>query len=128
MTGMSPSDARDFIKLEIAALEADCEPIITVSTGPRLAARSLDWWYEGENIEDEGSITKRTTAYLRTYVAAAGQKRLFAIGIPLSKGRLWMDKYVIRRLHADGYLTYVEGFEPYFEPTDAGERLLEAGQ
>jgi hypothetical protein len=95
---------------------------MTVSHGAREDARALDWWYSG-NVEEEGSITSRTIAYLRTYLDVAGQPKLYAAGIPLDRGRLWMDKYVIRRLHRDGYLEFHDGKDPFFAPTEQATRL-----
>jgi len=123
MKRLTASEARDQLKAHIAALQADCEPIITVNHGPRAEARAIDWWYDG-NVEEEGRITSRTIAYLRTYLDAAGQPKLYAAGIPLARGRLWMDKYVVRRLHKDGYLAFHQGMEPFFTPTEQAEALI----
>ena len=123
MRRLTAAEARDALKSYIAALNADCEPIVTINHGPREEARLLHWWYSG-NVEDEGSITPRTVAYLRTYLDAAGQPRLYAAGIPLARGRLWMDKYVIRRLHKDGHLEFHDAKEPFFTPTERAQTLI----
>lgn len=120
-------EARAVLAEEIARVGGAYRADLTRTDGPRKEANRLEWWYEG-NVEDEGSITDRTLAFIRAYRRIAGETELYAQGLLLDKGRVHMDKYVIRRLHADGYLDFWDGSYAYFRLTPAGEELVETGR
>ena len=108
---------------EIEAVGGSYEPNLTRTDGPRVEANDLAWWYSG-NVEEEGSITPRTLALVRAYLRIAGDAPMYAQGLLLFQGRVHMDKYVVRRLHKDGYLSFVEAPYAYFELTPLGKELV----
>lgn len=108
----------------IAAVGGGYRDNLTRTDQPRAEAKELSWWYAG-NVEQEGSITRRTIAYLHAYLKIAGNGQLHASGLLLDQGRVHMDKYVIRRLHQDGFLVFNESrMSPYFTVTEKGDELL----
>lgn len=119
-------EAKAILTEEIARIGEAYEPNLVRTDGPRAAANERDWWYKG-NVEKVGSITPRTLAYFRAYKRIAGENKLYAKGLLLDQGRVHMDKYVMRRLEADGYLTFVPALDAYFELTPAGSTLIETG-
>lgn len=121
----SEHQARQFMAEEIARVGGCYRDTLTRTDQPRVEAKALAWWYAG-NVEDEGTITARTKAYLRAYVRIAGNGQLHTQGLLLKQGRVHMDKYVIRRLHQDGYLTFNDSrISPYFSLTDLGSALID---
>lgn len=108
----------------------------TVKDEKREEAAKLDWWYTCS--EDGHGDTPRTRAYFRAYVRIAADDdeieagtKLPAQGLRLQpKGRLWMDKYIVRAMHNRGFIEFVEKpegmYEPAFQLTPAGlERINE---
>lgn len=96
--------------------------------GARPGSAKLDWWHD-KTPDNEMSETPRSKAYLRGYLRLSQypDKRLLAGGIPLERGRLWMDKSIVSRLERDGYISFVDegGSEPYFLLTPEGSELVE---
>ncbi|MDB5738232.1 MAG: hypothetical protein JWO65_1900 [Sphingomonas bacterium] len=118
--------AKEILTEEIADVGGGYEVGLVRTDGPRAAANELSWWYEG-NVEDEGSITRRTLAYLRAYVRIGGDLGMQAQGLLLDRGRVHMDKYVMRRLHKDGFVAFVKAPAAFFDLTDDGRRLIADG-
>lgn len=121
-------EARAILAEEIERVGGAYEARLIRTDGPRADANRLEWWSDGVS-EEEGSITDRTLAYLRAYHRIAGGMEMYAAGLLLDKGRVHMDKYVIRRLYEDGYLDFFEErLAPYFRLTPAGEELVKSGR
>ncbi len=118
-------EAKKILGEEIDRIGGGYENHLVRTDGPRSEANELDWWYSG-NVEEQGAITKRTIAFFRAYERIAGELGLQAQGLLLEKGRVHMDKYVIRRLHHDGYLAFVKSAFSYFEITPSGRVLLDS--
>ena len=106
----------------------------SVQDEPNEEAANLSWWRE---TDDGAGETQRSRAYLKAYLRiasndlpiAAGNK-LRARGITLSpKGRIWMDRYVIGKMHGKGVLEFVEKpdgmHEPAFVLTPQGVEWVE---
>ena len=101
----------------------------SVSDEPFDDAKNESWWRETDSGEGE---TDRNRAYLRAYLRIANDDapigagdRLKAAGIPIKpKGRIRMERYVIGKMKARGFLEFQENplgmYEPAFVLTDAG--------
>lgn len=98
-----------------------------VKDGLRPGANDLAWWHE-HTPAAERSETRYNLAHLRAYVRIAGSDRLTAVGLPLDRQRLWMDRSVISRLERDGYLAFEPGLYAAFALTERGRDWLENGQ
>lgn len=98
-----------------------------VKDGPRPGANDLTWWHE-HTPAAERSETRYNLAHLRAYVRISGTDRLTAVGLPLDRQRLWMDRSVISRLERDGYLAFEPGLYAAFVLTERGREWLENGQ
>ena len=101
MTRFKKSDARQIMDEEIARLGLEFAAF-EVQDGPRPGANDLDWWHQNTPTS-ERSETRYNLAHLRAYVRISGSETLPAVGIPLYRRRLWMDRSVISRLERDGY-------------------------
>lgn len=111
------------MKEEIAKFTSRIDLFFEVKEGGRIDARELQWWLK--DFEDkESSTTDRNLAYLRFYRRVAGGPKLLAEGLLLDRRRVWMDRSVIRRLVRDGYVSFVDGKDPFFQITTAGEELI----
>lgn|SRR5690242_10221626 len=98
-----------------------------VKNGSRPNANELTWRHE-HTPATERSETRYNLAHLRAYVRIAGSDRLTAVGLPLDRQRLWMDRSVISRLERDGYLAFEPGLYATFELTGRGRDWLENGE
>ena len=119
-------EARRIIEEEVQRVGGGYEASLVRTDFPRVEANEIDWWYSGK-VEEEGTITRRSVAYLRAYSKIGGAMGLQAQGLLLDRGRLHMDKYVIRRLHKECHLTFVKGPTSFFELTPSGRKLIEDG-
>jgi hypothetical protein len=124
------TEARQIIEDELESEGWDTASTFTVEEGgARPGSAELDWWHD-KTPDNETSETPRSKAYLRAYLRLSQypDNRLLAGGIPLERGRLWMDKSIISRLERDGYISFVDtdGSEPYFLLTPEGSVLVEA--
>lgn len=112
-------DEIDRLGLGFAAFE--------VKDGPRPGANDLAWWHE-HTPAAERADTKYNLAHLRAYVRIAGSEVLPAVGIPLDRQRLWMDRSTISRLTRDGYLEFVPAMHSTFILTDKGRAWVADGK
>lgn len=123
---LKKAEARRIIDEETARL--GCEfAAFEVKDGPRPGANDLKWWHE-HTPAAERSETRYNLAHLRAYVRIAGGDVLIAVGLPLDRQRLWMDRSVVSRLERDGYLAFQPGLYSTFVLTERGRDLLENGQ
>lgn len=117
-------EAEAIMREEIAKFSSRIDYMMDIKSGPREEARTLDWWRK-DSSDTESAITDRNKAFLRTYHRIAGSK-LWSSGLPLlDRGRVYMDRSVLRRLERDGFVRWIDGRDPYFEITPAGTWLLE---
>jgi len=126
MTRLKKNDARRIIDEEIARLGLGFAAF-EVKEGPRPDANDLAWWHERTPITERAE-TKYNLAHLRAYVRITGGEKLPAVGIPLDRQRLWMDRSVISRLERDGYLEFTCGLHSMFALTDKGREWLVDGR
>lgn len=118
-------EARQIIAEELERAGWETEPTFTVEAGARPGADSIDWWRDAKSI-DEQPDTLRNLAYLRAYVRIAGEMPIYACGLMLDRGRLWMDRSIMSRLESKGYLAF-EGAgknEPWFVLTEKGQAFV----
>jgi hypothetical protein len=121
---VSGTRAREILREEIARFSSKIDFMMDIKSGPRLEAAALDWWRK-DFIDKESATTDRNIAFLRAYRRIAGSPRLWAMGLPLAdRGRVYMDRSVMRRLERDGYVRFVDGRDPYFDVTERGETLI----
>ena len=117
-------EAKDILREEIAKFASRIDFMMDIKSGPRVEAATLEWWRK-DIVDGESATTDRNVAFLRAYRRIAGSPRLWAHGLPLAdRGRVYMDRSVMRRLERDGYVRFVEGKDPYFEITHRGEELI----
>jgi hypothetical protein len=95
----------------------------TIRTSCNDEGRFLDWW-QARMKDNESSITRRSLGYLIGYARIAAGGLLWATGLPLDGGILWMDRSVLKRFERDGYLRWTSGAEPHFEITPKGALLI----
>ena len=74
-------------------------------------------------VDIESATTDRNVAFLRAYRAIGGAK-LYAEGLLLEWGRVYMDRSMLRRLERDGFVVFVDGHDPCFATTGKGEELI----
>ena len=87
------------------------------------AAATETWWLDGDR-RDDPYANPRTQAYLRAYLAIAGDE-LPARGIPLSDRRyMWLDKGIMKSLLLFNLIASQSGT---FRLTDAGREYLRRG-
>lgn len=98
-----------------------------VKDGPRPGANDLAWWHEHTPAAERAN-TKYNLAHLRAYFRIAGSEVLPAVGIPLDRQRLWMDRSTISRLTRDGYLEFVPAVHSTFILTDKGRAWVADGK
>ncbi|MEB3414473.1 hypothetical protein VCJ71_00190 [Alteriqipengyuania sp. WL0013] len=133
---MRKGEALRIFREELAKTGHDSPHDFTVKDLKREEAARLEWWYSNE--DDGAGDTPRNRAFFRAYSRIAADKNSVTVGTKLPaqglklepKGRLWMDKYVVRKMHQLGFLNFTEKpqgmFEPVFEITSAGfERINE---
>jgi hypothetical protein len=115
--------AQEILREEIDKFTSRIDFMMDLKVGPRTEAREISWWRK--DFKDmESATTDRNIAFLRAYVRIGGAK-LFAEGLLLlDKGRVYMDRSVIRRLERDGFITFHDGRDPYFSLTAAGLDLI----
>ncbi|MEN3973207.1 hypothetical protein WJS89_11055 [Sphingomicrobium sp. XHP0235] len=78
------------------------------------------WWLH--NLKpNEAADTGRSKAYLRTYRWLASDSKIWAVGLPLRKKRVWLDRSVMKRLLDQNFVEFVEGKPSYFVITPKGE-------
>lgn len=112
------------LREEVAKFPSRIDFMMDLKRGPRTEARELSWWLK-DGSDVESATTDRNRAFLRAYLRIAGDGRLYAEGIPLAdRGRVYLDRSVVRRLHRDGFVDFVQGRDPYFEVTATGQELL----
>lgn len=122
---LKKAEAKQILDEEVARL--DCGfAAFEVKDGPRPGANELAWWHE-RTPASERSETRYNLAHLRAYVRIAGEQ-LTAVGIPLERQRLWMDRSVISRLTRDGYLEFVPAMHSAFILTERGRDWLHCGK
>ncbi len=98
--------------------------MMDIKSGPRAEAAEIEWWRK-ERVDTESATTDRNKAFLRAYRRIAAGPKLWAVGLPLAdKGRVYMDRSVMRRLERDDYVRFVKGRDSYFEITSAGAELI----
>lgn len=121
---VSGREAQDILREEIAKFSSRIDFMMDIKSGPRTEARQLDWWRK-DAVDRESATTDRNVAFLRAYRRIAGGGPLWAEGLPLAdKGRVYMDRSVMRRLERDDYVVWVEGKDPAFRLTETGEALI----
>jgi len=98
-----------------------------VKDGPRPGANNLAWWHQHTPVAERAE-TRYNLAHLRAYIRIAGGESLPAVGIPLERQRLWMDRSTISRLEREGYLVFSAGLHSTFVLTDKGRDWLSHGQ
>ena len=127
---MWKGEALRILREELNSAETSTDYDFTVVDEPREEARSVEWW---RTTDDGNGETARNKAYFRAYIRIANDGepaiagvRLPARGLRLKpKGRLWMDRYVVGKMHERGFLEYQETpegmYEPAFVVTEEGE-------
>jgi len=121
---VSGREAKAILREEIAKFSSRIDFMMEIKSGPRIEACSLEWWQK-DFIDRESATTDRNIAFLRAYRRIAGSPRLWALGLPLAdRGRVYMDRSVMRRLERDRYVRFVDGKDPYFELSERGEALI----
>ena len=125
MGRVSGLEAQAILREEIAKFPSRIDFMMDIKkSGPRAEAAAIEWWRK-DFVDVESATTDRNKAFLRAYLRIAGGPRLWAVGLPLAdRGRVYMDRSVMRRLERDGYVAFVEGHDPYFEVTPLGETLV----
>lgn len=123
---LKQAEARRIINEEAARLGCGFAAA-EIKEGPRPGANDLAWWHKNTPAA-ERSETRYNLAHLRAYVRIADCARLTAVGLPLDRQRLWMDRSVISRLERDGFLAFQPGFYAAFVLTERGLDWLENGQ
>lgn len=123
---LKQAEARRIIDEEVARLGCGFAAA-EIKDGPRSGANDLAWWHENTPAT-ERSETRYNLAHLRAYVRIADSDRLTAVGLPLDRQRLWMDRSVISRLERDRYLSFEPGLYAAFALTERGREWLENGQ
>lgn len=98
-----------------------------VQDGPRPGANDLAWWHENTPTTERAD-TKYNLAHLRAYVRISSSDVLLAVGIPLDRQRLWMDRSTISRLTRDGYLEFCQASYSTFSLTKKGREWLTDGK
>lgn len=126
MTRLKRGDARRIMDEEIARLGL-AFAAFEVEDGPRPGANDISWWHK-HTPDAERSDTKYNQAHLRAYVRISGSETLPAVGIPLDRRRLWMDRSVISRLERDGYLSFEAANYSTFSLTEKGRQWLVDGE
>lgn len=126
MARLKKLDARRVIDEELARLGL-AFAAFEVKDGPRPGANDLEWWH-AHTPAGERAETKYNLAHLRAYVRIAGSEKLPAVGIPLDRQRLWMDRSVISRLQRDGYLEFTPASYSMFSLTEKGRGWMAEGQ
>jgi len=121
---MSKTQARAVLTEELDRVGGKTVSAFMVGDTLRPEAATLAWWH-AKTPTATRSNTPRTQAYLRAYLRIAGDAKLYAGGVLLDLGRLWMDRSVISRLERDGYLSFMNlSPEPWFELTQKGEAFV----
>ena len=121
---VSGHEAKTILREEIAKFPSRIDFMMDIKSGPRTEAATIEWWRK-DFVDTESATTDRNIAFLRAYRRIAGANRLWAVGLPLSdKGRVYMDRSVLRRLERDSYVRFVDDRDPYFELTAEGEALI----
>ena len=126
MTRFSKADARRIIDEEVALLGLEFAAF-EVKDGPRSGANDLDWWHENTPASERAD-TKYNLAHLRAYLRISGSETLPAVGIPLDRRRLWMDRSVISRLARDGYLDFKPANYSTFSLSEKGRKWIVEGE
>lgn len=127
---MHRGKALSILREELERAGTSTEYDFTVKDDANDEAANFEWW---RPTDDGLGDTPRNKAYFRAYIRIANSGQavkagtyLRVRGLRLSpKGRLWMDRYVIGKMHQRGFLEFddkPEGmFEPVFIVTPAGE-------
>lgn len=124
MARITGPEAKSVLREEIAKLASRIDFMMDIKVGPRTDAAAIDWWRK-DFVDNESATTDRNIAFLRAYRRIAGGDRLWAVGLPLAdRGRVYMDRSVMRRLERDGYVEWFGGKDPYFSVTPIGEELI----
>lgn len=126
MARLKKMEAKRIIDDEVARLGLGFAAF-EVKDGPRPGSNDLVWWHE-HTPAAERADTKYNLAHLRAYVRIAGGESLPAVGIPLDRQRLWMDRSTISRLERDGYLEFIPASYSTFSLTEKGRAWLADGQ
>jgi hypothetical protein len=104
---LSGLEAQAVLREEIARFSSRIDFMMDIKSGPRKEAATIEWWRK-DFVDQESATTDRNVAFLRAYTRTAGSPRLWAVGLPLAdKGRVYMDRSVMRRLERDGYVRFV---------------------
>ena len=114
--------------LDEECIKADGKPASTnkaPSKSQNEAAADEGWW-----LKNCGSVppydSPRTQAYLRAYMRIAGERPIFAKGIPLEDGYMWPDRGVMKALLMADCVTLIARPSPRFEVTVHGWNLLQS--
>ena len=122
MTRPTATKAKAILQAEINKFDSRIDFMMDIKSGPRPESRDLTWWRK-DSVDIESATTDRNVAFLRAYRAIGGAK-LYAEGLLLERGRVYMDRSVLRRLERDGFVEFVDGHDPYFAITGKGEELI----
>lgn len=126
MNSIKTAQARQIVEEELSKLGLE-SPAFQVMDELRPGANELAWW-SANTPHNECAETRYNLAHLRAYVRIAGGEKLFAGGIGLHRGRLWMDRSVISRLTREGYLIFTSALHTYFTVTEKGRAWLVDGK
>lgn len=125
MARLKKTEAKKIVDEEVERLAVGFAAF-EVKDGPRPGANDLAWWHEHTPV-NERADTKYNLAHLRAYVRISGSDVLLAVGIPLARQRLWMDRSTISRLTRDGYLEFRQASYSTFSLTEEGRAWLTDG-
>jgi hypothetical protein len=125
MEGLRKTEAKKILDEEVARLGVALTAF-EVRDGSRPGANDLAWWHE-HTPTAERVDTRYNLAHLRAYVRIAGGEVLPAVGIPLNRQRLWMDRSTISRLEREGYLEFKRALYSTFILTDKGRTWVAQG-
>ena len=120
------AEARKILRDALAKQGCDTSYDPAIMDIPRGEAVSEQWWTTASSA-GESVDTRYTQARLSAYLAIATSEPLFARGIRLDRGRVWMDRSVIARLLKANMLEFRSDGqypEPYFHLTPAGEEFV----
>lgn len=124
MARVTGRQAQDILREEIAKFDSRIDFMMDIKSGPRSEALTIDWWRK-DFVDRESATTDRNIAFLRAYRRVSGGGPFWAAGLPLAdKGRVYMDRSVMRRLERDGYVVWNDGKDPSFTLTPNGEALI----